>query len=158
MRIVPMCRFWIRGVRGRRRCTLGGIRGVLMGWRGEGRRWRMGDRRRDQGGWRRAVRSLSPPSLLSFSSQPLSCLFPPFSSTVRLANPLSADDSTLLLWDLTSTTPNPPSASRSAPTSPKVLRDPAFSYTAPGEINAVAWGGGGEWVAAGCGRLVRCLR
>lgn len=93
-----------------------------------------------------------------FLLQTLSCLFPPFSSTVRLANPLSADDSTLLLWDLTSTTPNPPSASRSAPTSPKVLRDPAFSYTAPGEINAVAWGGGGEWVAAGCGRLVRCLR
>lgn len=70
----------------------------------------------------------------------------------------AADDSTLLLWDLTTTTPTPAPTSRSAAATPKVIRDPVLSYSAPSEINAVAWGGGGQWVAAGCGRLVRCLK
>ncbi|KAL8281362.1 hypothetical protein RQP46_006396 [Phenoliferia psychrophenolica] len=69
-----------------------------------------------------------------------------------------SDDSTLLLWDLSNTTPNPPPTSRSAPAMPKLIQTPVLSWSAPSEINAVAWGGGGDWVAAGCGRLVRCLK
>lgn len=68
-----------------------------------------------------------------------------------------SDDSTLLLWDLSTTLPTPTN-SRSQPTTPKVISEPVLAYTAPSEINAVAWGGGGDWVAAGCGKLVRCLR
>lgn len=68
-----------------------------------------------------------------------------------------SDDSTLLLWDLSTTVPAV-QPSRSQPAQPKVIKEPVLAYTAPSEINAVAWGGGGDWVAAGCGRLVRCLR
>lgn len=68
-----------------------------------------------------------------------------------------SDDSTLLLWDLSTTVPSP-AVSRSQPAQPKVIRDPVLAYTAPSEINSVAWGGGGDWVAAGCGKLVRCLK
>ncbi|SCV73650.1 BQ2448_6080 [Microbotryum intermedium] len=77
-----------------------------------------------------------------------------------------SDDSTLLLWDLSSSrSPNPSSSTRSSSTNssstgsgPKMITTPSLSYSAPGEINAVAWGGGGEWVAAGCGKTVRCLK
>ncbi|GAA5934466.1 uncharacterized protein JCM15063_004584 [Sporobolomyces koalae] len=69
-----------------------------------------------------------------------------------------SDDSTLLLWDLTTAQPNPPSTSRSVPQQPKIVSQPSLAYTAPNEINSVAWGGGGEWVAIGCGKLVRCLK
>ncbi|GAA5854184.1 hypothetical protein JCM5353_006523 [Sporobolomyces roseus] len=69
-----------------------------------------------------------------------------------------SDDSTLLLWDLTNTQPNAPSTSRSVPQTPKTIDRPSLSYTAPGEINNVTWGGGGDWVAIGCGKLVRCLK
>ena len=41
---------------------------------------------------------------------------------------------------------------------PKLIQTPVLSWSAPSEINAVAWGGGGDWVAAGCGRLVRVLK
>ncbi|GAA5916076.1 uncharacterized protein JCM6883_003075 [Sporobolomyces salmoneus] len=69
-----------------------------------------------------------------------------------------SDDSTLLLWDLTTAQPNLPPTSRSVPQQPKTISTPSLAYTAPSEINSVTWGGGGEWVAIGCGKLVRCLR
>ncbi|KAK4702030.1 DDB1- and CUL4-associated factor 7, partial [Phenoliferia sp. Uapishka_3] len=69
-----------------------------------------------------------------------------------------SDDCTLLLWDLSTTTPNPPPTTRSATAVPKLIQQPVLSWSSPSEINAVAWGGGGDWVAAGCGRLVRCLK
>lgn len=71
---------------------------------------------------------------------------------------ITADDSTILLWDLSTTTPLPPPVSRSAIAQPKIIMDPVVSYSAPSEVNSIAWGGGGEWVAAGCGRLVRLLK
>ncbi|GAA5883906.1 hypothetical protein JCM16303_004691 [Sporobolomyces ruberrimus] len=69
-----------------------------------------------------------------------------------------SDDSTLLLWDLTTSQPNAPPTSRSVPQQPKTISTPSLAYTAPSEINSVTWGGGGDWVAIGCGKLVRCLR
>ncbi|GAA5964944.1 hypothetical protein JCM3765_004116 [Sporobolomyces pararoseus] len=74
-----------------------------------------------------------------------------------------SDDSTLLLWDLTNSQPNVPhpTSSRSVPQPPKVISNPTLAYTAPSEINSVCWGSGGassEWVAIGCGKLVRCLK
>ncbi|BGP33653.1 hypothetical protein JCM10296v2_005457 [Rhodotorula toruloides] len=69
-----------------------------------------------------------------------------------------SDDATLLLWDLSTSQPNAQQASRSAPQQPKRVSTPSLAYTAPSEINAVAWGGGGEWVTIGCGRLVRSVR
>ncbi|KAI5479454.1 WD repeat protein 68 [Pseudohyphozyma bogoriensis] len=69
-----------------------------------------------------------------------------------------SDDSTLLLWDLSTTTPNPPPTSRSVAATPKHITNPSVYYPAPSEINAVAWGGGGDWIAAGMGRTVRCLK
>jgi WD repeat-containing protein 68 len=98
-----------------------------------------------------------------------------------------ADDSTLLLWDLSNSSSKmitpplpaplaPPSSSSRVTTSTtttasngimttKIIKDPIMAYTAPSEINAVAWsfgntshGSGHDWVAIGCGRLVRCLR
>lgn len=39
---------------------------------------------------------------------------------------------------------------------------PSWSYTAPSEINNIAWGatngGSNGWIAAGCGRLVQILK
>ncbi|GAA6031307.1 hypothetical protein JCM8097_005595 [Rhodosporidiobolus ruineniae] len=68
-----------------------------------------------------------------------------------------SDDASLLLWDLSLSTPPAP-ASRGVPQQPKPVTQPALAYTAPSEVNAVAWGGGGDWVSVGCGRLVRTLR
>ncbi|GAA6019354.1 hypothetical protein JCM10207_001269 [Rhodosporidiobolus poonsookiae] len=67
-----------------------------------------------------------------------------------------SDDATLLLWDLTTASP-PPSAARGVQQQPKRIETPALAYTAPSEINALAWGGGGDWVSVGCGRVVRTL-
>ncbi|KAG0659912.1 hypothetical protein C6P46_004852 [Rhodotorula mucilaginosa] len=85
-----------------------------------------------------------------------------------------SDDATLLMWDLSQAQPPAPptttssasssSASRSTAAAaqqqqPKPITTPAMAYTAPSEVNAVAWGGGGgEWISIGCGRLVRTLR
>ncbi|GAA5860319.1 hypothetical protein JCM1840_002861 [Sporobolomyces johnsonii] len=69
-----------------------------------------------------------------------------------------SDDATLLLWDLTTAQPPSAPASRSVAQQPKSITSPALAYTAPSDINSVAWGGGGDWIAIGCGRLVRCLR
>ncbi|GAA5822284.1 hypothetical protein JCM11251_006288 [Rhodosporidiobolus azoricus] len=68
-----------------------------------------------------------------------------------------SDDATLLLWDLSNSTPPAP-ATRGVPQQPKTIHTPALAYTAPGEVNAVAWGGGGDWVAIGGGRGVRVMR
>ncbi|GAA5916889.1 hypothetical protein JCM6882_007446 [Rhodosporidiobolus microsporus] len=68
-----------------------------------------------------------------------------------------SDDATLLLWDLSNSTPPAP-ATRGVPQQPKSVHTPALAYTAPGEVNAVAWGGGGDWVAIGGGRTVRTMR
>ena len=70
----------------------------------------------------------------------------------------AADDATLLLWDLTTAQPNSAPTSRSVPQQPKPIATPSLAYSAPSEINSVAWGGGDEWVAIGCGKLVRCLK
>lgn len=86
----------------------------------------------------------------------------------------TADDATLLLWDLSQAQPPAPSTTTSSTSSaasrstaaaaaaqqqPKPITTPAMAYTAPSEVNAVAWGGGGgEWISIGCGRLVRTLR
>ncbi|GAA5930959.1 hypothetical protein JCM10213_003955 [Rhodosporidiobolus nylandii] len=59
-----------------------------------------------------------------------------------------SDDATLLLWDLCSSTPPAP-ASRGVPQQPKAVATAPLAYTAPSEINAVAWGGGGDWVSVG---------
>ncbi|KAK4051755.1 hypothetical protein OIO90_004579 [Microbotryomycetes sp. JL221] len=73
-----------------------------------------------------------------------------------------SDDCTLLLWDLSTTltgSTNTSSTSSSGKTQPyqtKIVSTPSMSYSAPSEINSVAWGG--EWVAVGCGRVVRCLK
>lgn len=81
-----------------------------------------------------------------------------------------SDDATLLMWDLSQAQPPAPptttsssSGSRSTAAQqqqqqPKPITTPALAYTAPSEVNAVAWGGGGEWISIGCGRLVRTLR
>lgn len=69
----------------------------------------------------------------------------------------SADDATLLLWDLTRAQPPVPT-SRSAPQPAKPVSMPAVAYTAPSEVNAVAWWSAGEWISIGCGRTVRTLR
>ncbi|EGU12119.1 WD-repeat-containing protein [Rhodotorula toruloides ATCC 204091] len=69
-----------------------------------------------------------------------------------------SDDATLLLWDLSTSQPHAEQPSRSAPQQPKRVSTPSLAYTAPSEINAVAWGGGGEWVTIGCGRVVRSVR
>ncbi|GAA6020799.1 hypothetical protein JCM11491_004656 [Sporobolomyces phaffii] len=69
-----------------------------------------------------------------------------------------SDDATLLLWDLTTAQPNAPPTSRSVAQQPKPISTPSLAYTAPSEINSVTWGGGGDWVAIGCGKLVRCLK
>ncbi|GAA5953332.1 hypothetical protein JCM21900_001819 [Sporobolomyces salmonicolor] len=69
-----------------------------------------------------------------------------------------SDDATLLLWDLTTAQPPSAPASRSVAQQPKSITSPTLAYTAPSDINSVAWGGGGDWIAIGCGRLVRCLR
>ncbi|GAA5842521.1 hypothetical protein JCM3766R1_002617 [Sporobolomyces carnicolor] len=69
-----------------------------------------------------------------------------------------SDDATLLLWDLTTAQPNSVPTSRSVPQQPKPIATPSLAYSAPSEINSVAWGGGDEWVAIGCGKLVRCLK
>ncbi|GAA6054623.1 hypothetical protein JCM3770_002908 [Rhodotorula araucariae] len=67
------------------------------------------------------------------------------------------DDANLLLWDLCNAQPPQP-PSRSVPQQPKPVSHPTLAYTAPSEINAVAWGGGGDWVTIGCGRTVRTIR
>ncbi|BGP09659.1 hypothetical protein JCM10049v2_005532 [Rhodotorula toruloides] len=69
-----------------------------------------------------------------------------------------SDDATLLLWDLSPFQPHAQQSTRSAPQQPKRVSTPSLAYTAPSEINAVAWGGGGEWVTIGCGRVVRSVR
>lgn len=68
-----------------------------------------------------------------------------------------ADDATLRLWDLSQSQPAAPT-SRSAPQQVKPISSAALAYTAPSEVNAVAWGGAGEWLSVGCGRLIRTLR
>jgi len=83
----------------------------------------------------------------------------------------AGDDHQLLLWDLSGSVMSP---HRIAPTDitnlppPGEVRDPVLAYTAPGEINSLAWsfpmvGGmwGGtpvEWVAVTEGRTMRALR
>ncbi|EJT97431.1 WD40 repeat-like protein [Dacryopinax primogenitus] len=83
----------------------------------------------------------------------------------------AGDDHQLLLWDLSSSVMSP---HRVAPTDitnlppPGEVRDPVLAYTAPGEINSLAWSypmvGGVwgqtpvEWVAVTEGRSVRALR
>ncbi|BGP41687.1 hypothetical protein JCM10449v2_005678 [Rhodotorula kratochvilovae] len=67
------------------------------------------------------------------------------------------DDANLLLWDLSNAQPPQP-PSRSVPQQPKPISHPTLAYTAPSEVNAVAWGGGGDWVTIGCGRTVRTIR
>ncbi|GAA6062811.1 hypothetical protein JCM10212_001543 [Sporobolomyces blumeae] len=67
-----------------------------------------------------------------------------------------SDDANLLLWDLTTSQPNAPPTSRSVAHQPKPITVPSMAYTAPSEINTVAMGW--EWVAIGCGKLVRCLK
>ncbi|GAA5838899.1 hypothetical protein JCM9279_003892 [Rhodotorula babjevae] len=67
------------------------------------------------------------------------------------------DDANLLLWDLSQAQPPQP-PSRSVPQQPKVFSSPTLAYTAPSEVNAVAWGGGGDWIAIGCGRTARLVR
>ncbi|KAK4047636.1 hypothetical protein OIV83_005294 [Microbotryomycetes sp. JL201] len=72
-----------------------------------------------------------------------------------------SDDCTLLLWDLSSNIATPQqssSGSRTQPAQPKTISAPVMAYSAPSEVNAVAWASGGDWVAAGCGKVVRCLR
>ncbi|KAM0789994.1 hypothetical protein ACM66B_005324 [Microbotryomycetes sp. NB124-2] len=73
-----------------------------------------------------------------------------------------SDDCTLLLWDLSSNVATPQqsgsSGSRAQPAQAKTISNPAMAYSAPSEVNAVACSVGGDWVAAGCGKLVRCLR
>ncbi|GAA5879542.1 hypothetical protein JCM3774_000281 [Rhodotorula dairenensis] len=69
-----------------------------------------------------------------------------------------SDDATLLLWDLTQAQPAVPTTSRSAPQLAKAVSSPALAYTAPSEVNSVAWWTAGEWISIGCGRTVRTLR
>lgn len=93
----------------------------------------------------------------------------------RGANALLAsvsDDGQVLLWDLAR--PNysapygdPSSGSSSTSSSsrsknphalPKTIGLPNGAYSAASEINAVAWGGGRDYLALGMGNTVRCVR
>ena len=63
-----------------------------------------------------------------------------------------SDDAQVLLWDLAHT-------NAYGERLPRQLNLPSAAYTAPGEVNAVAWGSGREYLATGLGNgSVRCVR
>ncbi|KAG0146154.1 hypothetical protein CROQUDRAFT_657790 [Cronartium quercuum f. sp. fusiforme G11] len=79
------------------------------------------------------------------------------------------DDCQVLVWDLASvpalvgstsgSTMSTNSSSRVVTPHTKTLRDPVLAYTAPQEVNSIAWSEAyREWLAIGMGKRVRCLR
>lgn len=65
------------------------------------------------------------------------------------------DDGQVMLWDML----RPNAQTQAKQTLPRPIGLPNAVYTAPSEINAVAWGGGREYLAVAMGNgAVRCLR